>query len=135
MPYKDKEKRAAYAREWRKKNRDKVRLYKKVWNADGAKKWHRAYYAKYPWKKFYKYVSWRCKYDPDYIKKGIRCLITPEEIKILWFKYSAIELKRPSINRIDNDWHYTIGNCEFIELSENIALGNKSRKAAKKRRC
>ena len=29
-------------------------------------------------------------------------------------------MKRPSIDRINNDGHYELSNCRFIEASENI---------------
>ena len=47
-----------------------------------------------------------------------------EEIKKLWFESCAWRLKRPSIDRIDNDGDYTYDNCRFIELGKNSAERN-----------
>lgn len=51
--------------------------------------------------------------------RGIKALITKEEIKELWFRDKAFEMKKPSIDRKDNNGHYEFSNCQFIEMSEN----------------
>jgi len=56
--------------------------------------------------------------------KGIKALITKEEIKKLWCRDKAYLLKQPSIDRINNIEHYTYSNCRFIEMNENIRGGN-----------
>lgn len=48
-----------------------------------------------------------------------------EELKELWFRDKANEMKEPTINRIDNDGHYTFKNCEFIEKGKNSIERNK----------
>lgn len=57
----------------------------------------------------------------NYGARGIKCLITKEEIKRLWFRDKAWLLKQPSIDRKKNDKDYTLNNCRFIELGENSA--------------
>lgn len=52
-------------------------------------------------------------------EKGIKCKITPTEIKILMDRDGYTNLKQPSIDRINPDLNYTLSNCRFIELSEN----------------
>jgi hypothetical protein len=64
--------------------------------------------------------------------RGIGFLITIDEIIKLWIRDKAWLLKRPSIDRKDNDGHYTYENCRFIELSENVKKSNIDRKNRKK---
>jgi hypothetical protein len=64
----------------------------------------------------------------NYGEKGIKCLITKEEIQELWFRDKAYNLKRPSIDRKDSNKDYTFENCRFIELSLNSALTNRVKK-------
>jgi hypothetical protein len=95
-------------------------------------KLHKNIRQKYPWKNIFKCIKQRCnnKRSLDYRyygNRGIRCLITEEELKQLWFRDKAYLMKRPSIDRIDNNGHYTYGNCRFIENAEN-AVKNKRKK-------
>lgn len=84
----------------------------------------------YPWVKILYNIKYRCsnlksKDYKDYGGRGIECRIIEEELKFLWFRDKAYEMKRPSIDRIDNDGHYELNNCRFIELSENSAERNR----------
>ena len=77
-----------------------------------------------PWVKTYNGIKQRClylKYGP-YYKKGIKALITKEELKTLWFRDNADKMKKPSIHRIDSNGNYEFKNCKYIELSENIRI-------------
>jgi len=49
-------------------------------------------------------------------------LLTMDEVNQLWFRDGADKMKRPSIDRKDNDGNYTFKNCRFIELSRNSKL-------------
>ena len=55
----------------------------------------------------------------DYGGRGIKLLLTIEDIKKAWIRDKASKMKRPSIDRIDNDGHYEPKNIRFIERSEN----------------
>lgn len=79
----------------------------------------------YPWIHIYWNIHTRCNCEKfiefhRYGGRGIKALITQDEIKELWFRDKAWLLERPSIDRIDNDGDYTFENCQFIEISENI---------------
>lgn len=53
--------------------------------------------------------------------KGIKNLLTLDQLIVLWKRDRANDQIRPSIDRIDSDKHYCLENCRFIELSENIS--------------
>lgn len=85
-----------------------------------------------PWVQIYYALRGRCRNEnnisyKNYGGRGIKALITKEEVKKLWFRDKAYNLKRPSIDREDNNGHYTYGNCKFIELVDNIKKSNKER--------
>jgi len=74
-------------------------------------------------------IKYRCENLKDvshkcYAGKGIKCLISAEELKSLWFRDRAYLMNKPSIDRIDNNGNYIFNNCKYIELSENIKKGN-----------
>jgi len=84
---------------------------------------------KYPWKVVFNHIKERCNnskcinYD-SYGGRGIKCLITVEELKELWFRDKAYSQVQPSIDRKDNDGDYIFKNCRFIELAKNVAEKN-----------
>lgn len=66
----------------------------------------------------------RCKYKSSksfhrYGGRGIKCLLSEEEIKSLWVRDKADKMIMASLDRINNDGNYTYKNCRFIEQSEN----------------
>lgn len=89
---------------------------------------------KFPWKITFNNIKSRCnnlktinyKY---YGGRGIRCLITIDELKFLWFRDKAYNLKKASIDRKDDDGNYTYKNCRFIEKSENSKRVNQISKS------
>jgi len=78
----------------------------------------------FPWESSYYHLVTRCTNVKDkayyrYGGRGIQCLITKDEVKELWFRDKAYLMKKPSIDRKDNDGHYIYENCRFIEQSQN----------------
>jgi len=81
---------------------------------------------KYPWLSILHNINNRCHDIKNnryhrYGGRGIKCLITAEELKELWFRDKAYLMKKPSIDRENNDGHYVFDNCRFIEFGENSA--------------
>jgi len=77
-----------------------------------------------PWKRQYYDLRNRCN-NPNneryhrYGGRGIKSLITKDELKQLWFRDKAYLMDKPSIDRINNDGNYEFNNCRFIEMKEN----------------
>jgi len=101
------------------------------------KKYRKEHFKKYikenPWMASYKAAKTRCNNSKatgykNYGGRGIKCLITAEELKQLWLRDKAYEMEHPSIDRINNDGNYTYDNCQFIELSDNVKKMQKDRK-------
>lgn len=95
---------------------------------ENKKRYMKNYFLKKPWMYHLELSRGRCKNHANYNGEKGRKLInilTKEEIEILWFRYKSWELKKPSLNRINNDLGYSFNNCEFIELSLNQSLGNR----------
>jgi len=101
-----------YLKQWRKNNQDKSKQYRK--------KWVNKIRIKEPWRTVYLSIKSRCHPSGQYFPKGRKNFLTLENVKYLWDRDKADLLKRPSIDRINNKGHYTLDNCRFIELSENI---------------
>jgi hypothetical protein len=110
-------------------------------NKEHCKKYylnHKEMFSKYqkkqrklvPWKFTLVDIKTRCNNKKStfysyYGGRGIKCLITSDELKELWFRDKAYLLKVPSINRIDNNDNYTFDNCEYIEKGINSAERNR----------
>jgi len=89
-----------------------------------AKIYRNNYKQLYPEKFILAWILQRCnnlkdRRYKDYGGRGIQCLITEDEIKQLMIRDNYWALKKPSIDRIDNDGDYCIENCRFIEMGEN----------------
>jgi hypothetical protein len=69
-------------------------------------------------------INHRCTNPTDkrfkyYGGKGIQNHLTLADLQFLWVRDKADQLAQPSIDRIDNSTHYTLANCQFIEMAEN----------------
>jgi hypothetical protein len=85
-----------------------------------------------PWEIVYRDILKRCTNKSNsafyhYGARGIKCLITKEQVKYLWNRDNAASLKKPSIDRVDSDLSYTLDNCRFIEKDENCRLASAKR--------
>ena len=88
-------------------------------------------YDKYPWRKHFYAARRRCqnKFDTAYYHyKHFTFALTMEEIKTLWIRDNANNMKHPSIDRKDSLIGYNFKNCRFIEHSLNSSLANQSTK-------
>lgn len=47
--------------------------------------------------------------------RGIGFFITIEEIRDLWYRDNADNMKKPELDRKDNNGPYCLSNCHFIE--------------------
>ena len=75
-----------------------------------------------PWVKHYRWMRTRClclSTNGHEYYKNIKPLITIEEVKFLYERDKAAEMKRPSLDRKDSTKDYTLDNCQFIEMIEN----------------
>lgn len=75
----------------------------------------------YPWVNSFYNAKYRCLYpNKNYSDRGIKILMNKEDFKELWFRDKAYLMKKPTVDRIDNDGNYIKNNCRFIEHAENI---------------
>jgi len=114
-------------------NKDKLAKEKRDYNANNRKKvrfLQKQHRNKYPWKETLHKIKQRCfnkncAHYHNYGGRGIKCLITSEELKELWFRDKAYLMDKPSIDREDNDGDYEYSNCRYIEKNENSARSSR----------
>lgn len=100
----------------------------RVVTTDDRRRWKIAYRKNNPWVKNKDAIRIRCSNKKqDYASRGIKDLISVADLKFLWFRDKAHDMKKPSIDRIDSTGNYTLENCRYMELSENISNGNRER--------
>lgn len=146
MPHKNNEKRIAWEKKyrarkaylhkiWARKNKDRRNAERREYLKKNPKvrlkliKYLRRRKSKSPWLGHYDCARTRCLNTNSrcfhrYGARGIKFLLTHEEIKCLWFRDMASKLKNPSLDRINNDGNYEFHNCRFIEKSLNSTKGN-----------
>lgn len=66
-------------------------------------------------------IKHRCKNinDNNYGGRGIKCLLSLEDLKVIWLRDEAKNINQASVDRIDNDGNYSLDNCRFISRSQN----------------
>jgi hypothetical protein len=57
--------------------------------------------------------------------KGIKNLLSLDDLKVLWARDNADLIKRPSIDRLNSNKDYCFDNCRFIEFNKNTQERNK----------
>ena len=119
----------AYCQEYRSRN-PRIKTQEQLIKNVGYQRKYQDRIRKYePWKQTLIYARGRCrgKTNKYYFQAGRKCFLTEKEIKTIWHRDKAWLLRRPSIDRINNDGNYTFKNCRFIELSENVIRKNLGR--------
>ena len=121
-----------YLREYNQENKEEISLTRKAYyeeNKEICLKRIKNYNEKEPWKRVYYNAKARCE-NPNnsrykyYGGRGIKFLLTMKQVKFLWFRDKAYFLDIPSIDRIENNGHYTLDNCRFIEHVDNVIKGS-----------
>lgn len=100
-----------------------------AWRESRQARWHR----RNPWNQYLVGARKRCRRDPHYVKLGIECHLTTAEIKFLWHRDRAAELREPSLDRIDPAGDYVFMNCRFIEFEENRRIAREGRNGSARR--
>ncbi len=77
-----------------------------------GKKYHKITRKNQPWKMHLDAARQRCNYKNNcnfkyYGKKGIKCSLTIDEIRYLWYRGQAALMKKPSIDRKNSNKNYT----------------------------
>ena len=90
------------------------------------------YFAKRHWVRTYGSCQTRCnnKGNKNYIyygERGIKLLMTTQDFKYLWFRDKAYLMKRPTIDRINNDGNYELKNCRYLESRDNVRRNSNSK--------
>lgn len=84
----------------------------------------RNYEKMHPMRKLLHNIKQRCSYPKDkkykyYGGKGIKCLLSYNDLIFLWKRDKAHLLKQASIDRKNNHKDYILDNCRFIEMDAN----------------
>ncbi len=101
-----------YMRIWRKKNLEKCRFVVQRYRKSS------------PWMGPFFDAKSRCT-NPNvkaysyYGGRGVKFLLTKDDIEKIWKRSNAHLFQKPSLDRINPDGDYSLDNCQFIEFLEN----------------
>jgi len=100
------------------------KAHKKYTQSDAGKENKKKWYDEHPWCKTLESIKQRCDNSKNqryecYGGRGIKYQITSNELKEIWFRDKAYLMKRPSIDRIDNNGNYIFNNCQYLETTEH----------------
>ena len=93
---------------------------------------HQRYVSRHPWMPHYTYARRRCEIGGAYYKKGIKFLLTKEELMFIWFRDKGYLLNNPTIDRKDSKGNYELSNCQFIEMLDNVGKESRLRRYCSK---
>ena len=113
-----------------KTNKFGIRNYCKLCDTKNSKLRRENLVKRQPWLHNFNCAKKRCNYvkNDNYHRYGgrrIKFLLTKNDVSKLWKRDKAYLMKKPSIDREDNDGHYTFDNCRFIELGINSSKDKK----------
>lgn len=79
---------------------------------------------RFPWTSAWSNIYGRCNYPSMnkyeyYGGLGIKCLVSTSDLRATFIRDNGMALKRPSVDRIRPEDHYTPDNIQWIELAEN----------------
>ena len=103
-----------------------IRRSKARWRRN--KKRHSAAHGRWtaarPWDKHLRNAKARCEVPTTskfehYGGKGIKCLLTIDEVEVLWHRDHADSMTHPSLSRKDVAGNYDAENCRFVEFAES----------------
>jgi len=109
------------------------KAHKEYTFSDAGKENKKKWYNEHRWCKTLESIKYRCNninceiYN-RYGGRGIKCLITAEELKTLWHRDNAFKMKRPNIDRIDNDGNYEFSNCQYLENVDHTIKSHQERR-------
>ncbi len=116
-----------YMKKWRKANAEKLALDKKTFYLKNKVRMNarnyelkKEQYKTCPWLKTLLSIRNRLNPKRTYASLGVKNLLSAEDLKFMWHRDKAYEMKKPSIDRVDGFGHYVLSNCRYIELKENL---------------
>ena len=135
-----KERIRAEQKEYRNRNRERLKEQRRLKRLEKSPEQKReegkGFYAlsrmKTPWV-FHLYAARNRCSNPNHVgykrygARGIKCILTVEDVRFLWLRDKAELMKKPSLDRNLITDHYTRETCSFLELVDNIKKAHPKR--------